>query len=99
MNAFQLLLSIAQSIAQALAVNKANPKKVAEFTGYLNLATSLATAWSEGNNDLNVLDEQLKEAVAERRGLTSDQRAGWRARDDLATEVARVWLAEHPKGG
>lgn len=97
MIAFQLLMSIAQSVAQALTVNQADPKKVAEFTGYLNLATSLASAWSEGNRDLAELDDQLKEAVAVNRGLTTEQRAAWRARDDLATEVARVWLAEHPK--
>jgi hypothetical protein len=99
MNAFTLLVSIAQSIAVALSQNPGNPAKVIEWTGYLNLATALATRFAAGDTDLQVLDDQLKQAVIEGRGLTPEERSAWRARDDLATEVARVWLAEHPKAG
>jgi hypothetical protein len=98
MNPLLILVSITQSVAQALAANQKNPGKVAEYTGYLNLAADLAARWTEGNTALVELDDQLKEAVAAKRGLTPEQRAAWRARDDLATEVARDWLAEHQKG-
>ena len=95
MNPLALIISIAQTLAQALLVNKGNPSKVAEYTGYLNLASVLAARFTEGNTDLIVLNDQLKEAVAENRGLTDDQRAVWRARDDLATDIAREWLETH----
>lgn len=97
MNPLAIIISIAQTVAQALLANKANPGKVAEYTGYLNLASVLAARWTEGNADLKALDDQLKEAVADgNRGLTPEQRAAWRSRDDLATDVAREWLEEHP---
>lgn len=96
MNPLALIISILQTVAGAMWQNKANPSKVAEYTGYLNLAGVLAARWTEGNTDLQVLNDQLKTAVAEDRGLTNEERAAWRSRDDLATEVAQEWLAEHP---
>lgn len=98
MNPLFIYASIAQSIATALLQNRSDPAKVSEFTGYLNLATALAGAFMEGNSDLLALDEQLKAAVAEGRGLTPEQRAEWRKRDDVSTEIARQWLADHPEG-
>lgn len=96
MNPITLIVSIVQTIASALVANGGNPSKVAEYSGYLNLAGVLAARFTEGNTDLQVLDEQLKEAVADgNRGLTAEQRAAWRSRDDLATDVARAWLEEH----
>lgn len=95
MNPLSLIISIAQTVAGALLANKTSPSKVAELTGYLNLAGVLAARWTEGNTDLHLLDDQLKVAVAEGRGLTTEQRAAWRSRDDLATYVAREWLEEH----
>lgn len=96
MNPLLLVVSIVQTIGNALLANKSDPTKVAEFSGYLNLAGVLAARWTEGNVDLQLLDDQLKVAVAEDRGLTAEQRAAWRSRDDLATDVARDWLADHP---
>lgn len=96
MNPLALIISILQTVAGAVLQNKGNPSKVAEYTGYLNLAGVLAARWTEGNTDLQVLNDQLKTAVAEDRGLTAEERAAWRSRDDLATDVARDWLAEHP---
>jgi hypothetical protein len=95
MNPLLLIVSIAQTIATALGQNTGNPSKVAEYSGYLNLAGVLVARWTEGNEDLKVLDEQLKEAVAAGRGLTAEQREAWKARDDLATDVAREWLEAH----
>ena len=95
MNPILTIVSIVQTIASALTANGSNPTKVAEYTGYLNLAGVLVARWTEGNEDLKVLDEQLKEAVAADRGLTEEQRAAWRSRDDLATDVAREWLEGH----
>jgi hypothetical protein len=95
MNPIALIVSIVQTIAGALAANGSNPSKVAEYSGYLNLAGVLVARWTEGNEDLKVLDEQLKEAVAANRGLTDEQREAWKARDDLATDVAREWLEAH----
>lgn len=95
MNPILTIVSIMQTIASALAANGSNPTKVAEYTGYLNLAGVLVARWTEGNEDLKVLDEQLKEAVANDRGLTAEQREAWKARDDLATDVAREWLESH----
>lgn len=95
MNPIGLIVSIVQTIATALAANGSNPSKVAEYTGYLNLAGVLVARWTEGNEDLKVLDDQLKEAVANDRGLTAEQREAWKARDDLATDVAREWLEAH----
>jgi hypothetical protein len=95
MNPLLIIVSIAQTIAQALGQNGGNPAKVAEYAGYLNLAGVLVARWTEGNEDLKLLDEQLKNAVAEDRGLTAEERAAWRSRDDLATDVAREWLEDH----
>ena len=95
MNPLMIIVSIVQTIATALGQNGANPSKVAEYSGYLNLAGVLVARWTEGNEDLKVLDEQLKEAVAADRGLTPEQREAWKARDDLATDVAREWLEAH----
>ncbi len=95
MNPILTIVSIVQTIASALAANGSNPTKVAEYSGYLNLAGVLVARWTEGNEDLKVLDEQLKEAVAADRGLTDEQREAWKARDDLATDVAREWLEVH----
>ncbi len=97
MNPLLILISIAQSIATALAQNPGNSAKVTEFAGYLNLAGMLGARAVAGDADMQALDDQLKEAVPLGRGLTAEQRATWRARDDLTTEVARTWLAEHPK--
>jgi hypothetical protein len=96
MNTLMIYLSIAQSVATALLQGRADPSKVTEWTGYLSLATALAGAVTSGNQDLAELDRQLTEAVAADRGLTVEQRAAWRLRDDISTEVARTWLAEHP---
>lgn len=95
MNPLLIFVSIAKTIAGALVANGANSSKVAEYSGYLNLAGVLAARWTEGDADLRVLDEQLKEAVAANRGLTPEQRSAWRSRDDLATDVAREWLEQH----
>jgi hypothetical protein len=96
MNPILTIVSIVQTIASALTANGSNPTKVAEYSGYLNLAGILVARWTEGNEDLKVLDEQLKEAVADgNRGLTAEQRAAWRSRDDLATDIAQHWLEEH----
>jgi hypothetical protein len=95
MNPILTIVSIVQTIANALAMNGTNPTKVAQYSGYLNLAGVLVARWTEGNEDLKVLDEQLKEAVAADRGLTDEQRDAWKARDDLATDVAREWLEAH----
>lgn len=97
MNPLLLIVSIVQTVGTALLQNKTNPTKVAEYTGYLNLAGVLAARFTEGNTDLSLLDQQLKAAVAEGRGLTTEERATWRARDDLATDVARQWLEDHPE--
>jgi hypothetical protein len=96
MNPLLIYVSIAQSIASALFANRGDPAKVAEWTGYLNLANALVSRWTEGNADLQELDNQLREAVAQNRGLTPEQRASWRSRADLAVEVAQQWLADHP---
>lgn len=95
MNPILTIVSIMQTIASVLTANSSNPNKVAEYTGYLNLAGVLVARWTEGNEDLKLLDEQLKEAVANDRGLTSEQREAWKSRDDLATEIAREWLESH----
>jgi hypothetical protein len=97
MNPLLIYVSIAQSVASALFANRGDPAKVAEWTGYLNLATSLITRWKQGDTDAQELDDQLKEAVAADRGLTAEQRAAWRSRADLAVEVAAQWLVDHPK--
>jgi hypothetical protein len=99
MNPLLILVSIAQSVATALAQNPGSSIKVTEFAGYLNLATVLAARFSAGSQDLKTLDDQLKEGVPQGRGLTSEQRTAWRERSDLATDVAREWLAEHPEEG
>lgn len=93
----QIYLSIVQQIAAAALQNRSNSGKVAEWMGYLNLASALAGGFKAGSTDLEALDDQIREAVAAGRGLTPEQRAGWRARDDIATDVARKWLAEHPQ--
>lgn len=95
MNPLMIYLSIAQSVATALLQGRSDPAKVTEWTGYLSLATALAGALTRGNEDLLALDLQLQEAVAAGRGLTDEQRAAWRQRDDIATDVATKWLAEH----
>jgi hypothetical protein len=95
MNAL-IFVSIAQSVATALLQSQ-NSGNVAEWAGYLNLAASLGARLSAGTEDLQALDDQLRVAVAAGRGLTAEERAAWRARDDLATEVARRWLLDHPK--
>lgn len=95
MNPLSLIVSIMQTIADALVANGGNQAKVAEYSGYLNLAGVLVARFTEGNEDLKVLDEQLKAAVAEDRGLTDDERAAWRSRDDLATDLAKHWLEDH----
>lgn len=95
MNPLSIIVSIVQTIAGALVANGGNPTKVAEYSGYLNLAGVLVARFTEGNTDLQVLDEQLKAAVAEDRGLTAEERAAWRSRDDLATDLARHWLEDH----
>jgi hypothetical protein len=97
MNPLLIYVSIAQSIASALFANRGDPTKVAEWTGYLNLATSLVTRWTAGNTAIKELDDQLKDAVAANRGLTPEQRAAWRSRADLAVGEAEQWLADHPK--
>jgi hypothetical protein len=97
MNPLLILVSIAQSVASALSQSPGNSAKVTEFAGYLNLATALAGRFVAGSTDLKVLDDQLKVAVSQGRGLTAEERATWRQRDDLATDVAREWLAEHPE--
>lgn len=97
MNPLLILVSIAQSVATALAQTPGSSTKVMEFAGYLNLATMLAGRLTAGSADLKVLDDQLKEGIPQGRGLTPEQRAEWRARDDLATDVAREWLADHPE--
>jgi hypothetical protein len=97
MNPLMIYLSIAQSVATGLLQGRSDPAKVTEWTGYLSLATALAGLVTAGNDDLSELDSQLKEAVAAGRGLTPEQRAAWRQRDDIATEVATQWLAEHPE--
>lgn len=97
MNPLVLYISIAQSIATALLNGRSDPSKVTEWIGYLNLASALAARATAGNAALAELDTQLKEAVAAGRGLTAEQRSAWRNRDDIATEVASQWLAEHPK--
>jgi hypothetical protein len=95
MNPLAIVVSIVQTIANALAANGGNPSKVAEYSGYLNLAGVLVARWTEGNVDLELLDQQLKAAVAAGRGLTDEERAEWLRRDDLATDVARNWLEAH----
>lgn len=97
MNPVSIVISILQTLAAAIFANRTDSSKVAEYTGYLNLAGVLAARWHEGNTDLQLLDDQLKQAVSEGRGLTPEQRAVWRSRDDLATDVAREWLEEHPR--
>jgi hypothetical protein len=97
MIALQLYMSIAQSVASALLAGRSDPAKVSEWTGYLNLATAIVGGFSKGDTALGELDLQLKEAVAAGRGLTAEQRAAWRLRDDIATGVAEQWLAEHPE--
>lgn len=97
MNPLLILVSIGQSIATALAQNPGNAGHVSEYAGYLNMAAALAARATAGAQDLVTFDAQIKEAVAAGRGLTTEQRSGWRARSDLATQVARTWLAEHPK--
>jgi hypothetical protein len=97
MNPLLIYVSIAQSIASALFANRGDPAKVAEWTGYLNLASTLVTRWTHGNSDIQALDDQLKQAVAAGRGLTPEERAGWRSRADLGVEIAQQWLADHPK--
>lgn len=97
MNALQLYMSIAQSIAGALLAGRSDPGKVAEWTGYLNLATAIVGGATQGDLALAELDQQLKDAVAAGRGLTPEQRSAWRQRDDIATGVAQQWLADHPK--
>ena len=97
MNPLLIYMSIASSVANAILQNRSDPDKVTEWTGYLNLATAIAARWQEGDQDLVLLDDQLKDAVEYGRGLTPEQRAIWRARDDIATEVATQWLADHPE--
>jgi hypothetical protein len=97
MNQLSMYLSIAQSVATALLQGRGDPDKVTEWTGYLNLATALASAVDGGTASLAQLNSELAEAVAAGRGLTPEQRAAWRLRDDISTEVAATWLAEHPE--
>lgn len=97
MNPLLLYVSIAQSIANAVLKNKGDSGKVSEWMGYLNLASAIAARFQAGSTDLKVLDDQIKEAVTAGRGLTIEQRAEWRGRDDIATEVSSKWLADHPK--
>lgn len=97
MNPLMLYISIAQSVATALINGRSDPAKVSEWTGYLNLATAIVGGFTQGNVALVELDQQLKEAVAAGRGLTAEQRSAWRLRDDIATDVAAQWLADHPK--
>jgi hypothetical protein len=97
MNPLMIYLSIAQSVAAGLLQGRSDPGKVTEWAGYLSLATALASILTVGNKDLKQLDDQLKEAVAAGRGLTAEQRAEWRKRDDVSTDIARKWLADHPE--
>lgn len=97
MNPLMIYLSIAQSVATGLLQGRSDPAKVSEWTGYLSLATALAGLVTGGNDDLKELDDQLKEAVAAGRGLTAEQRTAWRQRDDVSTDMARKWLADHPE--
>lgn len=95
MSPITIIISIMQTIAGAISAAGGNMTKVAELSGCLNLAGVLAARWTEGNEDLKLLDEQLKKAVAEDRGLTAAERAAWLSRDDLATDLAKHWLEEH----
>lgn len=97
MNPLMIYLSIAQSVANGLLASRSDPSKVAEWTGYLSLGTALAGLVTGSNDDLKELDDQLKEAVAAGRGLTAEQRAAWRKRDDVSTDIAAKWLADHPE--
>jgi hypothetical protein len=97
MNPLLLYVSIAQTVASALLQNRSDPAKVSEWTGYLNLASAIVSGFTQGDTALGELDEQLKEAVAAGRGLTSEQRSAWRLRDDIATGVASKWLEDHPE--
>lgn len=93
-----LLASVARTVAGALV----NPlittaTSAPAWASYLGLAATLAERGAAAQSDLNLLDVQLKEAVSANRGLTPEQLAGWKARDDAATATLQAWLDSHPK--
>lgn len=100
METILLLTSIVRNVSLALmnpAISGGQSGKVNEWVGYLNLAAFLAERVTETNTELQALNEQIERAVSEGRGLTPEERAEWRRRDDIATGVAERWLAEHPE--
>lgn len=97
MDAVALFVAIARNIGVALLNPEISGGKTAEWVGYLNLAAFLAERFADAGGELQLLNDQIQEAVDNNRGLTAEQRAEWRRRDDLATDIAERWLAEHPE--
>jgi hypothetical protein len=96
MGSLPFILSIGQYIAQALLNPAISSGKTAEWAGYLNLALYLGQLGSEANEDRKKLNDQIAEAVAAKRGLTPEQRAEWRGRNDLVDQKMKEWLAANP---
>lgn len=98
MESIALFVAIARNIGVALLNPEISGGKTSEWVGYLNLAAFLAERITDTNEDLAALNDQIQRAVDEGRGLTAEERAEWRRRDDLATDIAERWLADHPEG-
>ncbi len=80
-----ILASIGRTVATVLLGGDIGGDKVREWAGYLNLASTIAGTVGIGSADVQLLDDQLKAAAAEGRGLLPAEREAWRARSDAAS--------------
>lgn len=78
-----IFASIARTVAGVLVAPGVTSGATQEWAGYLGLAATLVSGVSGASPELQLLDDQLKEAVAAGRGLTPEQRAEWKAKSDL----------------
>lgn len=94
----QSVLAAVVSITRTVAGVLSNPVVAAvlptgAIPGYLLLAAALAERGEAAQGDLVALDAQIKAAVAQGRGLSVDELAQWKQRDDVATASIATWLA------
>jgi hydroxyethylthiazole kinase-like sugar kinase family protein len=89
--------TVLAQIAQALALLAANPalgNKGSDLAGIANLVALAFQVGKFNNDDRQALLAQIEEANAAGRGLTEEQRAGWKARHEAASSVIEQWQPE-----
>jgi hypothetical protein len=81
-------------IAQALALLAANPAlgdKGSQLAGIANLVALAFQVVGFNDADRALLLAQIEEANANGRGLTEEQRDGWKARHEAASRIIEGW--------